>query len=113
MSSRARSKKVGTKNAAQGKTSVSPFTSMAVIVVVLAISVASAVITMVMLKDILSSLAVFIFVLLVLMIALPYVGMMSGSISSQTWFKTYVRVLGKVPGLDSILNALGAKKLPK
>jgi len=66
-----------------------------------------------MLKDIVSSVAAFIFVLLVLVIALPYVGLMSGAISSQTWFRTYVLVLGKVPGLDSVLNSLGKNKLPK
>jgi len=80
--------------------------SILVILLVLVISIASAGIVALLLRDLLASITVFIFTLLVLGIAVPYLGLASGLLSEAVWFKTYVQVLRRVPGLDMIIETL-------
>ncbi len=81
-------------------------TSALVIVLLLFASLLSAILTIAVLDDYLASLIVFIFTLTVLVIGIPAIGLLSGTLSEARWFQTYVLSLKLIPGLATILDKL-------
>lgn len=76
-----------------------------VVTVLLVVSVISATLAAAILHDLLMSVAVFIFVLLVLAIVIPYLLLTLGLVSEDSWLQTYVLVLKRIPGLDAVIDA--------
>ena len=88
------------KNLGNASGSPSALTSVLVIAFVMVVSVASATAAAAILRDLLTSVAVFIFTLLVLTIVVPYLLLATGTLSEARWFKTYVLVLKRNAGID-------------
>lgn len=79
--------------------------SLLVIMLVVIASIASATAAAYVLHDLLTSVAVFIFTLLVLAVIVPYLGLAVGLVNDAMWFKTYVLVLKRIPGLDAVIDS--------
>jgi hypothetical protein len=69
----------------------------------LALTLGLAVLAAWILGDVLASLAVFFFTLLVLALALPYVGLHTRRLSEATWFRSYLAALRRIPALSLLL----------
>ena len=82
-----------------------PVLSVLVILLVLITSIVSATIAANLLHDLLTSVAVFIFTLLILVIVVPYMGLVTGLVDETTLYRTYVLVLKRIPGLDVIIES--------
>lgn len=58
------------------------------------------------LKDPQMVLIVFLVSLIVLVVLLPFIGLSTQMIREETWFKTYLAALVKIPGLDVLINSM-------
>ena len=65
----------------------------------LVVSLGSATASYAILADIWGAILVFMFALLILMTVVPYLLLVSGLVNESTWFKSYVMVMKKIPGL--------------
>ena len=84
----------------------SQLTTAIVLLIVLVVSIVSAALTSVIIGDLLTSLTVFIFTLLVLAIVVPYLGLSTGLLTETSWFQTYIIVMKRIPGLEVVIDAI-------
>ena len=99
-------KRKKTSKDAETRVQPGPIVSVLTMLLVLVISAATAAVISVMLDSLLSSLTVFIFTLIVLVIVIPSFALLVGVVGETVWFKTYVLVLKKIPALEVMIDAI-------
>ncbi len=81
-----------------------------VLSVVLVISLASATTAVALLRDLVMSVLVFVFTLLVLLVIFPALLLLSGDIGEMSWLKVYLEVITRIPALGAFLNNIRSKR---
>jgi hypothetical protein len=84
----------------------SALTMFSAVVVVLAVSFVGATGSYALLRDPIGFILVFVFVLLIMVTIIPYFLLSTAFVNQSTWFKSYVLVLERIPGIEVIIKMI-------